>query len=199
MSNGAHIAAAKRALRRQSRATRARLTDLEVTERSAAICNRLLPLLSAARDVALFWPMAARNEVDLRPLDAELRSAGKRLYYPYMAELKAGAQDCFRHLNSVEAFELHPTGFLQPPPSAPQAAQLDAIVVPALAVTAQGERLGYGAGYYDRRLAAHPSTCAVCVVYDFEVVENLPTDPLDRPVRFVVTDRRCFGPFVAVD
>jgi 5-formyltetrahydrofolate cyclo-ligase len=64
----------------------------------------------------------------------------------------------------------------------------DVVVVPALAVARNGIRLGRGAGYYDRALQhARPDAVVVALVFDDEFVDELPTEPHDRPVTVVVT------------
>ncbi|CCH15890.1 5-formyltetrahydrofolate cyclo-ligase [Micromonospora lupini] len=62
------------------------------------------------------------------------------------------------------------------------------VVVPALAVDLRGRRLGRGGGSYDRALARVPGTALTVVpLHDGELVEALPAEPHDRPVRAVVT------------
>ena len=62
------------------------------------------------------------------------------------------------------------------------------VVVPALAVDRRGLRLGRGGGSYDRALARVPATAlTVAPLHDGELVEVLPAEPHDRPVRAVVT------------
>ncbi|PWR04883.1 5-formyltetrahydrofolate cyclo-ligase [Micromonospora acroterricola] len=64
----------------------------------------------------------------------------------------------------------------------------DLVVVPALAVDRHGRRLGRGGGSYDRALARVPvATLTVVPLHDGELVEALPVEPHDRPVRAVVT------------
>ncbi|MFQ1003584.1 5-formyltetrahydrofolate cyclo-ligase [Modestobacter sp. SSW1-42] len=64
----------------------------------------------------------------------------------------------------------------------------DVVVVPALAVAADGTRLGRGGGYYDRGLAhARPDAVLVAVVFDDELVAGLPAGEHDRRVDAVVT------------
>src|SRR5919112_558049 len=64
----------------------------------------------------------------------------------------------------------------------------DVVVVPALAVARNGVRLGRGGGYYDRALQhARPDAVVVALVFDDEFVDELPTEPHDRPVTAVVT------------
>ncbi|MGS2614104.1 5-formyltetrahydrofolate cyclo-ligase [Micromonospora sp. LZ34] len=62
------------------------------------------------------------------------------------------------------------------------------VVVPALAVDRRGLRLGRGGGSYDRALARVPATALTVVpLHDGELVEAVPAEPHDRPVRAVVT------------
>jgi 5-formyltetrahydrofolate cyclo-ligase len=64
----------------------------------------------------------------------------------------------------------------------------EVVVVPALAVARDGIRLGRGGGYYDRALQfARPTAVVVAVVFDDEVVDDLPAEPHDRRVTAVVT------------
>jgi 5-formyltetrahydrofolate cyclo-ligase len=64
----------------------------------------------------------------------------------------------------------------------------DVVVVPALAVARNGIRLGRGGGYYDRALRhARPDAVVVALLFDDEFVDELPTEPHDRPVTAVVT------------
>ncbi|MFG1776319.1 5-formyltetrahydrofolate cyclo-ligase [Micromonospora sp. NPDC049051] len=62
------------------------------------------------------------------------------------------------------------------------------VVLPALAVDRRGLRLGRGGGSYDRALARVPASALTVVpLHDDELVEALPAEPHDRPVRAVVT------------
>jgi 5-formyltetrahydrofolate cyclo-ligase len=72
------------------------------------------------------------------------------------------------------------------PPAA--LATADVVVVPALAVAADGTRLGRGGGYYDRALVhARPDAVLVAVVFDEELLDALPAGPHDRRVNAVVS------------
>ena len=65
---------------------------------------------------------------------------------------------------------------------------VDAVLVPALAVAADGTRLGRGGGSYDRALARVRSGVPVAaLLFEGELVDVLPRDPWDLPVRAVVT------------
>jgi 5-formyltetrahydrofolate cyclo-ligase len=82
-------------------------------------------------------------------------------------------------------------GLQEPPgPRLPPAAlaAADVVVVPALAVGADGTRLGRGGGYYDRALLhARPGAVLVAVVFDEELLDVVPAGPHDRRMTAVVT------------
>ena len=64
---------------------------------------------------------------------------------------------------------------------------IDVAVIPFLAVDKQGNRLGYGGGYYDRFLKASTAK-RVAFGYGFQVVREVPTEPWDEKVDVLVTD-----------
>ncbi len=68
--------------------------------------------------------------------------------------------------------------------------EIDFIVLPLLAVDGQGNRLGYGGGYYDKFLQKHPEAITVAYCYDFQIVQSVPTESTDKRVQYIVTDKR---------
>lgn len=185
---------AKKAIRTKLSALRLALPERSAAARSERIVQRLLAhaRLVQANGVALFWPMQQRREIDLRPLDLQLRQRGVRLYYPAMTAGAGGSiETSFRLVNSLD--ELVPRGkrFAEPPPEAPLAArgEIDVVVVPALAATPSGHRLGYGAGFYDATLPdICPPAFSIVVVNDFQLMLELPLEAHDYRCDEVVTD-----------
>lgn len=94
---------------------------------------------------------------------------------------------------SAEPLGRGPYGIRQPPDAAPEL-EPELVFVPLLGFTAAGERLGQGAGHYDRWLAAHPGVPAYGLAWDCQLVEDLPTEPHDRPLDGVITPTRLYGP-----
>jgi 5-formyltetrahydrofolate cyclo-ligase len=181
---------AKVELRKRMRGLRHTTPASACAARSEKIVERLrgLPPVAAARSVALFWPMEDRHEVDLRPLDAELRARGVHVAYPSI-DPSDGAMT-FRFAQPSE-LEERGYGFAEPPGDAGEAQPLDLIVVPAIAIDAHGHRLGYGVGYYDRALPSFaPPAVTIGVAYDFQMLIEVPAFELDVPVDWVVTDAR---------
>lgn len=79
-------------------------------------------------------------------------------------------------------------GFAEPIGKAAELSGADLIFIPALAIDKSGQRLGKGKGYYDRALAALESVAPViAVVFDDEIINDVPTEDHDHPVDAVVT------------
>lgn len=74
---------------------------------------------------------------------------------------------------------------------------LDIVITPGAAFDRRGNRIGYGAGYYDRffkRLGKNVQK--VALAYSFQLLDRVPADACDIPVDFIVTDKeviRCTG------
>ncbi len=71
----------------------------------------------------------------------------------------------------------------------------DVLLVPVLGFTAQGARLGQGAGHYDRYLAQHPAVVPIGVAWDSQLCDALPQEAHDIPLRAIATPSRLYGPF----
>lgn len=67
--------------------------------------------------------------------------------------------------------------------------QMDLIVVPGAAFDPEGNRLGYGAGFYDKLLKQYQGHTAA-LAFELQILNNVPADPHDVPVHRVVTEKR---------
>ncbi|MFN2100869.1 5-formyltetrahydrofolate cyclo-ligase [Altererythrobacter sp. MF3-039] len=71
----------------------------------------------------------------------------------------------------------------------------DVLLMPLVGFTERGERLGQGGGFYDRWLSDHADTIAIGMAWDCQLVEELPIEEHDQPLRAIVTPTRMYGPF----
>jgi 5-formyltetrahydrofolate cyclo-ligase len=179
------VAARKAELRARLLAARAARPAAE-----RALAGRLVAAALAARlarrpVVAGYVPTA--EEPGAGPLPAALAAVVGRLLLPVVPD--RGRELCWAEYDGRLAAGRF--GLAEPPgPRLPAAAlgTADVVVVPALAVARDGTRLGRGAGYYDRALPlARPDALLVAVVFDEELVDELPAEEHDRPVSAVVT------------
>ena len=176
----------KRGLRRAVLADRDALSDIERAARSEAIVDRLLGLDEAAGAGAVlaFWSFG--SEVDTAPLLHRLRSRGTTVALPRTRD------GDIVPVVWTPGSSMTETSFGSREPTdgrVLQARELDLIVVPGVAFDRSCQRVGYGGGFYDRLLAGtRDGTAAVAIAFGMQVVDEVPTGPLDRPVDAIVTE-----------
>jgi 5-formyltetrahydrofolate cyclo-ligase len=179
---------AKLALRSQMRAVRAALPSAACDTRSQEIAKRVLtlPELAEAKTVLAF--ASIRNEVRTAAIIQALQRAGKRIALPRVVE-----DDLFLHLVEPDTVLVDGAFSVPEPPKGARRIQpfdVEFALVPALAVDARGYRIGYGGGYYDKMLPALRSACACAIVYDFQLIAEVPEEHFDVAVDLIVTDAR---------
>lgn len=153
--------------------------------RSAALRSLLAPLLAetSSLKIGIYAPLP--HEVDLVPL---LHEYPQHLY----AFPRCLPEHClsFHHVCLPEQ-ELRPgvMGILAPLPLLPTFApsEIDILIVPGLAFTARGARLGYGGGYYDRYIPLCTQARILATAFAEQIVDFLPTEPHDLPIPEILT------------
>lgn len=183
---------AKAALRLRARAARRAVLPEYRTARAYAVAERVLNLPEIAAAAAVMLYGASPEEVDVNVLEFALRERGVRIAYPRMA----GFRTLSVHWVDDPAVLLRGAfGLLEPPEDTPQTtvSRLSAIIVPGVAFDSEGNRLGFGGGYYDSLLGGpDPVPVTIGVAYDEQIVDVVPHDERDRPTDIVVTPTRVF-------
>ena len=182
------LAQQKRAARALARACRAQISPAEYAAMGRAMAQRLCasPLWAQAQGVLCFCGVS--GEPDTRPLLQAALAAGKRLYLPRCLPDRPGEMEI---VPVTSLRQLAPGAYGLPEPSGhggPAAGQPDLALLPCLAATRGGVRLGHGGGYYDRFLAGF-SGVSVVLCPEALLQARLPTGPLDRPARYVLTEQ----------
>ena len=180
----------KRALRA---AMQIRRQGLDEDERRAAAA-RLLDTYQLERPAELpaivsgFWPI--KDEIDIRPLMAHLHGEGCRLALPVVQG--RGQRLSFRAWQPGAPLESGVFGTLQPSAGS-ETLEPDVLLVPLLACDAEGWRLGYGGGFYDRTLEdlrRRRKVTAIGVGFDLQLVPDVPHGADDQRLDWLLTDRR---------
>jgi 5-formyltetrahydrofolate cyclo-ligase len=180
---------AKRHLRARLAALRARLPPAERAARSLAVSYRiesLAPFL-AARTLAAYAALGA--EVDPARIVERAAARGVRVVYPRAAP---GERSLAFAACSPGDLVPGPHGAREPPPGAPAVplGEIDCAIMPGLAFSEDGLRLGRGGGHFDATLARMPRALRVGLAFDVQVVPSLPREPHDAALDAVVTDLR---------
>ncbi|WP_319469678.1 5-formyltetrahydrofolate cyclo-ligase [uncultured Pseudodesulfovibrio sp.] len=188
----------KKKLRETLLKRRTALTKEQVRDGSQGAVEliRTLTEWKNACEVLIYWPI--RGEVDVRPLSMELWQRGCRVLMPRCRPDAYGQMDI-----ACAACEddLTPGAFSIMEPDADKcpavaSCQPDIAIIPAICFDRRGYRLGYGGGYYDRLLTTDDmkDTLRIGLGYNFQLVEQLPTQPWDMPVDIVCTDEELWRP-----
>lgn len=179
----------KRALRAAAKTARA-AAKLAAPQAGARLAEQFLSHVPVPGGSLIggYWPIG--DEIDVLPLMAALHGRGLPLALPTVEG--AGLPLRFRAWRPGDEMAPGAHGIAAPPPGA-AIVQPSLLLVPLLAFDAQGWRLGYGAGYYDRTLeayaAAGAAVTAVGVAYAAQRVGSVPHDGGDVPLDAVVTER----------
>ena len=142
---------------------------------SEDIVIRLCQRIADSQTVMAYWPLP--DEVDIRPLIAQLVTEGRTVLLPKV--LDDEQMELRRYCSEADLAEgaFH----IMEPVGEPYTDydKIDVVLVPGMAFDAAGHRLGRGRGYYDRFLTAHSHLYKIGVCFPFQRVAEVPTEEHD--------------------
>jgi 5-formyltetrahydrofolate cyclo-ligase len=186
------IALAKSNLRKAALARRDALPAAERAAAADAIAARAFPIAVAPGTIVSGY-MPMKSEFDPRPLMRKLADAGARLALPVV--IARGVPLVMRAYAFGDALVRGVWDIRVPPPEAGEV-EPDIVLAPLLAFDRGGNRLGYGAGYYDMTIAAlraKKPVVAVGVAFAAQEVDAVPTTPRDVRLDLVLTEREAIN------
>jgi 5,10-methenyltetrahydrofolate synthetase len=173
----------RRALRRDMVARRAALSDAGHEALSARIVDHLLTALPLPRIVAFCWPI--KHEPDVRAAIPRWAAQGVSAALPVV--VREGAPLAFRLWTSDTPLAADRYGI--PAPTVGEFVQPDMLLLPLNGFDADGYRLGYGGGYFDRTLAAlSPRPLAVGVGFEINRLPTIRPEAHDQRLDWLVTE-----------
>lgn len=182
-----------RRLRRELRRRRAALSDARLAEHNRAISGHLLKWLERWQPRCIGAYRGLRGEVDLTALTCALARRGTRIALPVMDTRRDGRMH-FHEWHPEDRLCHNGFGIAEPCPGAPRVwrREMQVVLMPLVAFDRHGNRMGMGAGYYDRyfarrRFGIHRPRL-IGVAHGLQQVEALPVQPWDVPLDAVVTE-----------
>ena len=188
---GAALREAKRALRQRVLAARDALSDVERAAASAAIAERFRRRADFAAARAILVTLPFRNEWDTRVLVRAALLSGKTVAAPRVDEATR-MLELYAIADLEHDVGLSRQGIPEPAPHCPpvRRERIDFVVIPGVAFDANGNRLGYGGGFYDRLLPLLPGAARVAGAFDLQIVPQVPVGPNDIRIEAVLTESR---------
>ena len=183
-----------KALRRRLRRERAALSDAQLARHSEAISRHLLKWFERWQPYCVGAYRGLRGEVDLTPLTLALARRGTRIALPVMDAKRPGRMH-FHAWHPEDRLCLNGFGIAEPCPDAPRIwrREMQAVLMPLVAFDSEGNRMGMGAGYYDRYFARRRFGIRrprlIGIAHSLQHVAALPVQPWDVPLDAVVTER----------
>jgi 5-formyltetrahydrofolate cyclo-ligase len=113
----------------------------------------------------------------------EVLSEGRVLALPRVE----GDRLVFCNVRKFEDLEKGEFGIMEPKQNCPPLTEFDVIIVPAIAMTVDGHRLGYGRGFYDRFLAGTTAT-TIALAYSKTILKNIPRAKNDVIIQWIATE-----------
>lgn len=173
----------KKTLRKKIREQKRAMTPEQIETASAKLVEMFLQTELYRDAKTIYGYLPYNQEVRTVPILEQALSDGKRVAVPkvYGEEMK------FLYLTDLTQVETGYAGIPEPIADEPVGDDPTALVLmPGIAFTKEGQRIGYGGGFYDKFLAAEPDHPTIALCYDFQMVDQLPTEEFDIPVDLVL-------------
>lgn len=176
----------KKMTRNTIKEMRLALNKEEVKERSEACVSKVLqfPELIEAQTVCVYMPTG--NEIDTTEIIRYCKENGKRLAAPRVN----GDTMEFYYFTDETDMEQGAYDIWEPTGTEAVEDEESLVIMPGVAFDLSCNRIGYGKGYYDRYLSAHPRMKKVALAYDFQIVGRIKREVHDVRPDVVVTESR---------
>ena len=167
-----------------------RLIDKElIAIQSNKMANQLYswPFYQQAKVIMIFLSMA--DEPQMINIIEHAWRQGKMVCVPHMRQ-QYGFMDAAR-IDSIDGLVQGRLNIMVPDPTTLRLVDpglIDLMVVPAVAYDYDGNRLGMGAGYYDRFIPHAPKTILIGAIWSTQIVGRVPTEKYDQPVNYLLTE-----------
>ncbi|MEM3030683.1 MAG: 5-formyltetrahydrofolate cyclo-ligase [Candidatus Micrarchaeia archaeon] len=180
----------KKKLRQIMLEKRNALSEAERTEKSERIIATLFSLPEFRAAHAILFYASIKSEVQTHRAIARALALGKRVCLPRVNREKRELE--LYEVRSMGELKPGVFGILEPVPEKSvrvQPGALELVVVPGVAFTEKGCRLGYGMRYYDG-LLKQVKCPAIALAFELQIIPAIPTESHDVDVHKIVTEER---------
>lgn len=174
----------KKELRTKYQGLRRALNEEERETLSAEICGHILGsrLYQEADTIYMYHPLG--SEVSLLPVAKDALATGRTVAFPKVT----GDDMAFYTVNCLGALQEGAYHIMEPAGGTVVETEHGLVLVPGLVFDMDGNRIGYGKGYYDRYLSEHRRLVTLGCAYELQVIENFEADGRDEQMDYLVTE-----------
>ena len=163
------------------------LDFIKITSKEIQDNLRKVELYRTAKTIGAYYSIG--SEVRTQDILQEILNAGKELALPKVIKNDL----VFKKISNFSDLEQGNFSVMEPKDKCEVVKNLDVVIVPAIALSRDGFRLGYGFGYYDRYLHGKKST-TIALSYAKQVIKSFTHDVHDVKMNFIVTEDRVMKP-----
>jgi len=160
------------------------VSSTNIVEGCAKLAANAAPLAEPAGIIAGYC--AIGSEIDPAVLLDLLFQRGVTIALPHVSSAKDPMR--FQVWQPGSRLDRGPFGLSQPPADAPEVVP-DVIFTPLLGFDGALNRIGYGAGHYDRAFARIPNARRIGLAWSIQACEQIPVEPWDIPLHAVITEK----------
>ena len=173
----------KKALRQTIKEQKRAMTEEEIVAASNRLAEQFYASEQYQTAKTIYGYLPYNQEVRTTPMLQRALSDGKKIAVPKVY----GDQMKFIYIEDLSQVEKGYCGIPEPVADAPVADDPTALVLmPGLAFDAEGHRIGYGGGFYDKFLMEEPGHPTIALCYGFQMLPKLETEEFDIPVDCVL-------------
>lgn len=136
----------------------------------------------------IYTYVAYNREVETKHIIAKAWADGKDVAVPRVE----GDVMNFYLIKSFDELKSGCMGILEPATNIPANDESALMIMPGVAFTKDGNRIGYGGGFYDKYLEAHPGLKKLAVAFEFQFMEEVPTEPTDICPEMIITEKAIY-------
>jgi len=173
----------KNELRRYIRLKKEAMTEADILNKSKNLTDKFLNTKEYLDALAIYGYLSYNQEVRTEGILRQALLDGKRVAVPKIF----GDEMRFVYISDLKQVGPGYKGIPEPIADEPLAEEPYALVLmPGIAFTRNGGRIGYGGGFYDRFLSKETGHKTVALCYNFQILDTLPTEKFDIPVDKVI-------------
>ncbi|MFP4697600.1 MAG: 5-formyltetrahydrofolate cyclo-ligase [Eubacteriales bacterium] len=178
----------KKLIRSKIKEEKKSLSLYEIESKSKIICNKFLRLRSYRDCNLLFAYLPFNQEIRIQEIINHAWNTGKKVAVPKIINKKMK----FYYIKSWSDLEKGFYNILEPKTNELATTSKDSLMImPGLAFDISMNRVGYGGGYYDKYLYENNKSIEkIALAYDFQLLDNIPSDSNDVKINSIITDKR---------
>lgn len=185
----------KKVLREEVACFRKMETKEEVEIKSIEITQKLIKLDQFKASQAVMCYMDFKNEVMTKHIIDNCFNLGKRVVLPLVDTINGTRRIVpYEVVNLPQDVRPGVFGILEPRKGSAgifNSEEIDLVIVPGVAFDLRRNRIGYGAGFYDRFFESVSPKCAkIGIAFEFQIYDEVPVEEHDIPLDLVITEKR---------